>query len=304
MQALLVHNPDAGAGRPSPKKLMALMHDAGLSATYCGAKDAKLADVLAEVTGIVFAAGGDGTVTRVATQLSNRSVPLVILPLGTANNIARSLGVAGTVEHIIDGWRKMDEQRLDICVADGKWGTRRFVEAVGIGALADATRQKIREEKSVAKRIEKGRDAFRKAVATAEPVKVDITIDGKRIKGDMLLAEIMNIGLVGSSLRLAPMAKPGDSQFDAVFVTADHRDAFLTWLENPEIEDAPVVVETGKEAVIARNSAPLRIGDKLSQEVKGKVHVEIEDEQLIVLVPAAEAGKGKAKGKGKRKNAG
>jgi hypothetical protein len=206
------------------------------------------------------------------------------------------------VEEIIEGWRTMEQKRLDICVANGAWGKRRFVEAVGIGALADATRVKVRDEReSVAKRIEKGRDAFRQAVAKAVPVKVDIRIDGKRIKGDMLLAEIMNIGLVGSNLRLAPMAKPGDRQFDAVFVPEDHRDAFLTWLENPEVEDAPVVIETGQRASVSKSSAPLRIGDKISEEAIGPVRIAIEKEQQVLLVPAPERGDAKRKGNGKTK---
>jgi diacylglycerol kinase family enzyme len=36
--------------------------------------------------------GGDGTVTSVLTQMPGRGIPVVILPQGTANNIARLLG--------------------------------------------------------------------------------------------------------------------------------------------------------------------------------------------------------------------
>src|SRR5687768_7439178 len=41
----------------------------------------------------LVAAGGDGTVARAARALAGSAMPLAILPLGTANNIATSLGI-------------------------------------------------------------------------------------------------------------------------------------------------------------------------------------------------------------------
>ena len=43
--------------------------------------------------GAVVAAGGDGTVGTVATQVAGSGLPLGILPMGTSNDVARSLGI-------------------------------------------------------------------------------------------------------------------------------------------------------------------------------------------------------------------
>jgi diacylglycerol kinase (ATP) len=46
---------------------------------------------------LVFAAGGDGTVRTCAQALEGTGVPLAIVPLGTANLVARALGVPGGI---------------------------------------------------------------------------------------------------------------------------------------------------------------------------------------------------------------
>jgi diacylglycerol kinase (ATP) len=53
----------------------------------------------------LVAAGGDGTIGHVFTHLPNRATPIGILPLGSANNIARSLGIAGTPAELAEQWR-------------------------------------------------------------------------------------------------------------------------------------------------------------------------------------------------------
>lgn len=46
----------------------------------------------------VVAAGGDGTITEVATGLLGRQIPLGIIPLGTANVLAAEIGLVSTAE--------------------------------------------------------------------------------------------------------------------------------------------------------------------------------------------------------------
>lgn len=70
--------------------------------------------------GVVIAAGGDGTVNVVAAGLSGTAVPLGILPLGTANDLARELGIPrdprAAAARIAGGL----ERRVDLVSVNGR----------------------------------------------------------------------------------------------------------------------------------------------------------------------------------------
>ena len=53
---------------------------------------------------LIVAVGGDGTVASVAREVAGHDVPLAVLPVGTANNIAFSLGCDGPLDELIDHW--------------------------------------------------------------------------------------------------------------------------------------------------------------------------------------------------------
>src|SRR5687768_7023753 len=63
---------------------------------------------------LLVAAGGDGTVATVAAIALQTGAALAILPLGTANNIAMSLGVKGAVADLIASWTNARHQSLDL----------------------------------------------------------------------------------------------------------------------------------------------------------------------------------------------
>ena len=47
-------------------------------------------------------AGGDGTVGKVITGIRDRNIPVAIIPSGTANNIAKSLCIEGSLDTLVD----------------------------------------------------------------------------------------------------------------------------------------------------------------------------------------------------------
>src|SRR5207244_7491358 len=85
---------------------------------------------------VVAAAGGDGTVNEVVNGLDGYDVPLGIIPLGTANDFARQVGIPADADHAMDVILQRKPRRLDTATLNG----RRFlnVSTGGIGAEATA----------------------------------------------------------------------------------------------------------------------------------------------------------------------
>src|SRR5688572_23259970 len=92
-RATLIHNSKAGDKRHDRATLVELLEHAGYTVAYFAVKECDLAEVLGHPAEIVVSAGGDGTAARIAAHASSSGPPIAILPLGTANNIAHSLGV-------------------------------------------------------------------------------------------------------------------------------------------------------------------------------------------------------------------
>jgi diacylglycerol kinase family enzyme len=292
MQALLLHSPSAGEGGPSKDLLFDLFRQEGFDPCYCSVKDPGIVEVLGQPHDLIVAIGGDGTVTTVLTHMPDRSVPVAILPQGTANNIARSLGISGSPEALVPALRNARKQRFDIAAATGPWGKHRFIEAVGLGLLARAMAEIDATDISGQEQLVCSRRKFGRLLMEAEPECLKMTLDGKELSGDFLVLEIMNISHVGPGLNLAPNADPGDRLLDVVHARADRRAALLEWLNEGEYgEEPPVDITRAAEVKITWAGTSLRLGDNFSPAPRavGKLTIGLEPEQACVLVPSASA---------------
>src|SRR5437868_11315513 len=85
---------------------------------------------------VVVAAGGDGTVNEVVNGLDGYDVPLGIIPVGTANDFARQVGIPADADHAMDVILQRKPRRFDTASLNG----RRFlnVSTGGVGAEATA----------------------------------------------------------------------------------------------------------------------------------------------------------------------
>ena len=137
MRVLLIHNPKAGDRKHSKKQLMASLTRCGHQAFYQSIKERGWKKAFKKPVDLVIAAGGDGTVHKTAWQIMDSGIPLAILPLGTANNLARSLGFTESVDEILQSLHCGKSQPFDIGVARNGSQTDYFLEAAGGGLFAD-----------------------------------------------------------------------------------------------------------------------------------------------------------------------
>ena len=289
MRALVLHNPTAGSGDVAADDLLAALAVGGIAGRYCSTKQPAFADALAEPADLVVVAGGDGTVVKVIGQLRDRSLPLAILPLGGANNIARSLGITADPLAIARaGWRETSARRLDIGAATGPWGERLFVEAVGIGALAEATAAIDQRNVSGPEKSRLAREALLEVLAAARPEQVRLAIDGQEVVASCLLAEIMNTASIGPRLALAPAADPGDGLLDLVYLEPEARAAMLAWLERSSECPPPVTTRRGRVFAFEWRQGRLHLGDAFHAppETPCAVEVALQPDPVTILVPA------------------
>ena len=135
MRVLLIHNPKAGDRKHGKKQLMASLSRCGHQAFYQSIKGRGWKKAFKKPVDLVVAAGGDGTVHKTAWQLMGSGIPLAILPLGTANNLARSLGFTESVDEILQSLHCGKGQPFDVGVARRSSRTEYFLEAAGRRAV-------------------------------------------------------------------------------------------------------------------------------------------------------------------------
>jgi len=304
MRITLIHNPKAGDAEHGKKKLMAALAKAGHHATYQSTKKGDYKKALKTPTDLVLVAGGDGTVAKVAGRLIDTGIPLSVLPLGTANNLARTLGFVASPEEIIARLQGGKKRAFDIGVIRERLGTRYFFEAVGGGLFADYVRAAKAEGKKT-KTISKEQEMARHVSLLhrmlhdypAQPWKIEI--DGKDISDRYILWEAMNIRSVGPALYLASQAATKDGQLDFVCAREADRSLLMDHLEARLAEKKhkfPLPIRKFRQLRIIWEGSTLHLDDerwprkKQKPQSPSEIEITVKPSALVILQPALVSG--------------
>jgi diacylglycerol kinase (ATP) len=160
-RALLLVNEHSRSGGRAISNVIDVLQRGGLDVeTRTFAKKHPIPGTIRERAGefdCVIIGGGDGTLNEVAPALVETGLPLGILPLGTANDLARTLGIdadpIAAAHIIVDGHSRM----FDLGEVNGKL----FWNVASIGVTTDLTRRMSKFLKRLSGRMAYGIAAAR-----------------------------------------------------------------------------------------------------------------------------------------------
>jgi diacylglycerol kinase (ATP) len=143
-EAVIIGNPNSGraGSKGYLERCAKVLRSGGLEVEVSNTERPDHATELASLAGdrLVVAAGGDGTINEVINGL-DKDATLGILPLGTANVLARELGLPLDVERACERILRGERKRVDLGVATNREGVeRRFACMAGIGFDAKVVR--------------------------------------------------------------------------------------------------------------------------------------------------------------------
>lgn len=293
MKVALIHNPASGR-RVSPGSLRELIAREGhelVRVIEQSADASRLANPPAE---LVVAAGGDGTVADAVRVMAGRGVPMAVLPLGTANNIAFTLGLRGPLEAQVRGWHDAPAHPFDTGVLQDAGGPRRFIEGVGGGlveaALTSFHRRPLRRGEPAAWQLVQALRRYQQALARLRPRHWSLRVDGRPMSGEFLLVEILNTRAVGPNLELAPGGSVSDGALTVVTAREADRGALAAYIADRLAgRDGRLRLATASaRCVDIDDPQALHVDDELARFPAGAgVSIRIQAGAVDVLVPGA-----------------
>jgi diacylglycerol kinase (ATP) len=305
MKVVLIHNPDAGDDQqPSSDELLGLIRDAGHTTRYQSSKDENWHSALEQPCDIVAVAGGDGIIGTVAKHVIGRHVPIAVLPMGTANNIAKTLGLTDRpLEQLIAGWATAPRVKFDVGMASGPWNLKYFIEGLGIGLFTetmyrlDATNNvDLAHLDDTGEKVKSVLEILKERLPTFTPNRLKITLDGRDMSGEYVLLEVMNISYIGPNLRLAPHANPSDGLLDIVLFSKDEQDNLSRYLSHSIAGKLPhpgLTVRTGQHLQIEWDGLTVHIDDEVWPDKASEfpisfntIDVKVDRHALEFLAPA------------------
>lgn len=233
-EVAVVVNPTSGSGR-GMRLLPALVRQLAERGIHAHVRiSTSAADLAAGVAGAVaddrdavVVVGGDGSIHTAVQELSGTGVPMAILPVGSGDDNARSLGIprrdpAALVDLIARGSRR----EVDLGEVQASGGpTEAFLGVLSVGFDSE-----VNERANRLIRLP-GRSRYLVAILAElsgfRAVDATIRVDGITEQAPTMLVAVGNGISYGGGMRVCPSADPGDGLLDVTWLHRVGRARFI-----------------------------------------------------------------------------
>jgi diacylglycerol kinase (ATP) len=302
MRITLIYNPGAGDGKNDMSELSSRIESAGHEVTCYSSKCknwTEALDLLDHPADLIAVAGGDGTVGRIAKRLVGRGIPLAVLPLGTANNVARTLDLTDlSLDEWIAAWPTARRLAMDVGIASGPWGSLRFLEGVGAGLFAwtvPRARAAPDARSDPERKLRDGLQRLKERLESCQATRIEAELDGRDISGEYLMLEALNTPFVGPNLFLGHQGSICDGKLLLTLVPEAeraHLRAQLSGWQRGLLCQPELPTCSGRQLRIEWTGFKLHIDDKFWPKdgesyapLPATIEVRLEQGALQVLVP-------------------
>ena len=240
----------------------------------------------------IVSAGGDGSISEVVNGLMQAtgdrvSVPLGVIPLGSADDFADMLGLEKEIESACRVILAGHTRAVDVGCVNGRFFDNN--SAIGLEPMVTITQAAMKRVKGTPRYIL----AALKTILSHRPWHVRLAWDGGEYEGPVALVSVGNTRRTGGAFWMTPRAEPDDGYLDFVFTGRLGRLRLLRLLpttfdgshvEQPEVSYA----RTTRLTIDCEPPTPIQADGELFDLSATRIEYTILPGGLRVIVPGAD----------------
>jgi YegS/Rv2252/BmrU family lipid kinase len=226
MKKIIIINPIAGRGRcekiiPKVKEtIKKQVHEFDILLTEGKNHAKEFVSNLKDELKVIYSVGGDGTINEIVNGIKNfENTILGILPFGSGNDFAKSLGIKHNLTYLekTPETKKIDIGKVSYGISSSEtlYDTF-FVNSLGIGF--DALIAHLIAKNKTLKGLPLYLSAVFKGITKFNPFEVEAKFDDETFHGKKLLIAVGNGKTSGGGFKLNPFAELFDGKLDACLI--------------------------------------------------------------------------------------
>jgi diacylglycerol kinase (ATP) len=232
---------------------------------------------------LVIVGGGDGTLNAAVDALVDTQLPLGILPLGTANDLARTLGIPNSLSEACKIIAYGDLRRIDLGWVNGK----HFFNVASLGLSVKITQRLTKEVKRRWGILAYAATALQ-VIWEARPFSAEIVLNGKSLRVKTLQIAVGNGRYYGGGMAVVHDATIDDQRLDLYSLEIEHWWQIILLLpamkEGRHIHWREVRALQGQEIeVYTRKPRPINTDGEITTYTPA--HFRVIPKAITVLVP-------------------